>query len=64
MKKYILTFVCAAALGLMGATILATPSLAEAGSVRAVSTKGGFIIGVGGGHGVLTFRGHHYPFTV
>jgi hypothetical protein len=29
-----------------------------------VFTKGGFIIGVGGGRGVLTFRGHRYPFTV
>jgi lipid-binding SYLF domain-containing protein len=29
-----------------------------------VFTKGGFIVGVGGGRGVLTFRGHHYPFRV
>lgn len=64
MKKYLRTLVCTAALGLMGATSLATPSLAETGSVRVVFTKGGFIIGVGGGHGVLTFHGHHYPFTV
>jgi hypothetical protein len=64
MKKYLRTFVCAAALGIMGAASLATPSLAETGSVRVVFTKGGFIIGVGGGHGVLTFRGHHYPFAV
>ncbi|MGO8911239.1 MAG: hypothetical protein ACLQDM_18230 [Bradyrhizobium sp.] len=48
----------------MGAVSLPTPSQAETGSVRVVFTKGGFIIGVGGGHGVLTFRGHHYPFTV
>src|SRR5262249_53890562 len=27
-------------------------------------TKGGFIVGVGGGEGVLTLRGKHYPFTV
>jgi hypothetical protein len=40
-----------------------TPSRADTGSVRVVFTKGGFIIGVGGGHGILTFRGHHYPFT-
>jgi hypothetical protein len=32
--------------------------------VRLVFTKGGFIVGVGGGDSVLTFRGHHYPFTV
>src|SRR6202020_1242165 len=41
-----------------------TASLAETGSVRVVFTSGGFIIGVGGGNGVLTFRGHHYPFRV
>jgi hypothetical protein len=29
-----------------------------------VFTKGGFIVGVGGGHGVLHFRGHNYRFTV
>jgi lipid-binding SYLF domain-containing protein len=29
-----------------------------------VFTKGGFIVGVGGGEGVLTFRGHHYRFNV
>lgn len=63
MKKHLRTFVCAVALGLMGATSLSTPSMAETGSVRVVFTKGGFIVGVGGGHGVLTFRGHHYPFT-
>ncbi len=29
-----------------------------------VFTKGGLILGMGGGEGVLTFRGRHYPFTV
>lgn len=43
---------------------LATAARAETGAVRVVFTKGGFIIGVGGGRGVLTFRGHHYPFRV
>jgi hypothetical protein len=43
---------------------LASPSNAETGTVRVVFTKGGFIVGVGGGHGVLHFRGHRYPFRV
>jgi len=43
---------------------LATPTRAETGAVRVVFTKGGFIVGVGGGRGVLTFRGKNYPFTV
>jgi hypothetical protein len=55
--------VCAAVLGMVSAASLPTSSYAETGSVRVVFTKGGFIIGVGGGRGVLTFRGNHYPFT-
>ena len=51
-------------LGLLVSASLATPSLAETGAVNVVFTKGGFVVGVGGGHGVLTFRGKHYPFTV
>jgi hypothetical protein len=43
---------------------MASPSRAETGQVRVVFTKGGFIVGVGGGQGVLYFRGHRYPFTV
>lgn len=41
-----------------------TPARAETGQVVVVFTKGGFIVGVGAGEGVLTFRGKHYPFTV
>ncbi|BAL76787.1 hypothetical protein [Bradyrhizobium cosmicum] len=43
---------------------LSTPSRAETGEVAVVFTKGGFIIGVGGGEGVLVLRGKRYPFTV
>ena len=43
---------------------LITSAQAEIGAVRVVFTKAGFIVGVGGGRGILTFRGHHYPFTV
>lgn len=43
---------------------LVSPSQADTGAVRVVFTKGGFIVGVGGGDGVLYFRGHRYPFTV
>jgi hypothetical protein len=50
--------------GLLVSGILPTAAQAETGAVRVVFTKGGFIVGVGGGEGVLTFRGHHYPFTV
>ena len=63
MKKSLQALVCAVVLGLLGAVSVSTASQAETGSVRVVFTKGGFIIGVGGGRGGLTFRGHHYPFT-
>jgi hypothetical protein len=41
-----------------------TPSRAETGDVAVVFTKGGFIVGVGAGEGVLVLRGKRYPFTV
>ena len=43
---------------------LPTPSQAETGAVRVVFTKAGFVVGVGSGKGVLTFRGRNYPFNV
>ena len=42
----------------------ATPALAETGMVRAVIARGGLFLGVGGGHGKLTFRGHNYPLVI
>jgi hypothetical protein len=53
-----------ALLGFLVSAGAATPTFAEAGAVSVVFTKGGFIVGVGGGQGVLTFRGKRYPFTV
>jgi hypothetical protein len=50
--------------GLILSVGLTIPARADTGSVRVVFTKGGFIVGVGGGEGVLTFRGHHYRFNV
>ena len=56
--------------GWIGLTVLvaslsaATPSLAITGTVRVTVAKAGFIVGAGGGRGVLTFRHRNYPFTV
>jgi hypothetical protein len=50
--------------GLLAAASLVPSAYADTGTVRVVFTKGGFIVGVGGGNGVLHFRGHNYPFTV
>jgi lipid-binding SYLF domain-containing protein len=50
--------------GFLTSAGFATPTLAETGQVAVVFTKGGFVIGVGGGEGVLVLRGQRYPFTV
>ena len=43
---------------------LATPSHAITGAVRVTVAKAGFVVGAGGGRGVLSFRHRNYPFTV
>jgi hypothetical protein len=42
----------------------ATPSHAQTGSVSVVFSKAGFVAGIGGGNGLLIFRGKRYPFKV
>jgi hypothetical protein len=49
---------------LAGVAGFSTPSRAEIGQVAVIFTKGGFIIGVGGGEGVLVYHGKRYPFDV
>jgi hypothetical protein len=51
----------AAAVMLAGA---ATPSQAQTGTVYLKIVKVAFIVGGGGGTGVLTYNGHHYPLRV
>jgi hypothetical protein len=53
-----------ALLAMLGLAGLSTPSRAETGQVAVVFTKGGFVLGVGAGEGVLILRGKRYPFTV
>ncbi|TCU78598.1 hypothetical protein EDE08_101379 [Bradyrhizobium sp. R2.2-H] len=60
-KPFIYAALIASLTGLVG---FSTPSRAETGQVSVVFTKGGFIVGVGGGEGVLLLRGKRYPFTV
>jgi len=53
------------ALTLLAVSIgLATPSHAITGTVRVTVAKVGFIVGAGGGKGILSFRHRNYPFTV
>ena len=64
MRVYRRRSIVAALFAMLTSAAIATPASAEVGAVRVVFTKGGFIVGVGGGEGVLTFRGKNYPFTV
>jgi hypothetical protein len=64
MKMHRRLLVGLALTGFLVASGLPTAALADTGAVRVVFTKGGFIVGVGGGEGVLTFHGHHYRFNV
>jgi hypothetical protein len=58
-RRNILLFGASLAAGLL-------PEVAEAatGSVALKIVSGGFIVGAGGGSGVLTFQGAQYPFDV
>ena len=62
MKKFVISVALVALR--VGVAGISTPSRAETGQVAVVFTKGGFIVGVGGGEGVLVLRGKRYPFTV
>ena len=64
MAKRLIRMLGTAALGLLIAATMPAWSRADTGTVRVEFTKGGFIIGFGGGRGVLTLRGHNYPFRV
>jgi hypothetical protein len=49
------------AMMLVGAS---TQSRAQTGNVHLKIVKAGFIVGVGGGHGTLTYNGHVYRLSV
>ncbi len=60
-RRHIFKTAAAAAAALC---IAAAPALADSGKVRLRFASGGFIIGVGGGSGTLTFRGRTYPLSI
>src|SRR5258708_9553420 len=64
MRKSCRHVALAALLGILWLAVISTALRSETGSVAVVFTKGGLILGVGRGEGVLTFRGTHYPFAV
>jgi hypothetical protein len=64
MRKSCRHVALAALLGNLWLAAISPALHAETGSVAVVFTKGGLILGVGGGEGVLTLRGKQHPFTV
>ncbi len=48
----------------LGALVLPNFAFAASGSVRLRVTKAGFIVGVGGGSGVLHFHGKNYRLSI
>jgi hypothetical protein len=63
MKNYRMKFLGAASLALLTFGLV-SPSQADTCAIRVVFTKGGFIVGVGGGRGVMVCKGKRYPFSV
>jgi hypothetical protein len=51
-------------MALVASVCVASLSYAISGSVRVTVAKAAFVIGGGGGRGVLTFHHRNYPFTV
>jgi hypothetical protein len=53
---------------ILGAAVIlasaALPSYAETGTVRVRIAKAGFIVGVGGGSGILDFKGRNYRLRI
>ncbi len=63
MKQYRLPILAASLFAILTFGFV-SPSRAETCAIRAVFTKGGFIVGVGGGHGVMICHGRRYRFAV
>jgi len=66
MLSFVRSFKLVAVVLLVGTTLAATStaSRAQTGSVRLHIVKAGFIVGVGGGSGVLTYHGRHYRLSI
>jgi hypothetical protein len=64
MRRFFLHVARLALLGIVGLVGISSSVRAETGTVAVMFTRGGFILGVGGGEGVLRLRGNDYPFTV
>lgn len=66
MLSFIRTIKCAAAAFAAAAVLMVAtlPAQADTGAVRFRVGSAGFIVGVGGGSGTLTFRGKTYPLRI
>jgi len=63
-RRTLLTSGAALAAGGLAAASLVTPAEASTGQVQIHIFSAGFIIGVSGGNGTLTFRGQNFPLRI
>ena len=63
-RRTLLTSGAALAAGGLAAASLVTPAEASTGQVQIHIFSAGFIIGVSGGNGTLTFRGQTFPLRI
>ena len=66
MLKFFRAIKLFAVISIAAATVAgaSTESHAQSGMVRMHVVKAGFIVGLGGGNGILVFHGHRYPFSI
>ena len=66
MLKFSRAIKLSAAIALAAVMLTGAPSrsYADTGEVRVKIAKVGFIVGVGGGSGTLTFKGQQYPLSI
>jgi hypothetical protein len=50
--------------GGLAATVVASPAVADEGTIRISVLKGGWVFGASGGSGTLVFHGRQYPLSV
>jgi hypothetical protein len=62
--KHLVKLVAAIFVAVTMLAATAAPSDARTGAVRLRIVKAGFIVGVGGGNGVLRYQGRTYPLTI
>ena len=62
-SRIVNAFACTA-IACIALFVMSAPSRADTGQIRMVITKAAFIVGAGGGQGMLVLHGHQYPLSI